>query len=59
MTMARHRFYLRASKASGSDRQKVSRLIRRGWQPGRSYGEVLAHRKPERAPLREGGHHDQ
>jgi hypothetical protein len=52
--------YLRASKASGSDKQKADRLIRLGWQPGMAYGEVLARKgRKQRRHALEGGHHDQ
>jgi hypothetical protein len=34
--------HLRLSAASGSDRRKVELLIRRGWKPGRTFGECLA-----------------
>ena len=32
--------FLRKSKASGSTVAKVDKLIRRGWEPGRSIGPL-------------------
>ena len=32
----------RFSKASGTDRAKVEKLIRRGWEPGKAIGKVLS-----------------
>jgi hypothetical protein len=50
--------YLRASKASGTDRAKVELLIRRGWAPGRTFGEVLERRRrPANKGEKPGGQH--
>jgi hypothetical protein len=46
--------YLRESAASGTDRAKCERLIRRGWRPGLTYGEVLG-RRPKQRPYVKGG----
>jgi len=35
----------RFSKASGTERAKVEKLIRRGWEPGKRIGEVLRNRR--------------
>jgi hypothetical protein len=37
--------YLRRTRASGSDKIKIERAIRRGWQPGKRIGDVLGRRK--------------
>lgn len=35
----------RFSKASGTERAKIEKLIRRGWQPGKRIGGVLSNRR--------------
>ena len=37
--------YLRKSAASGTERAKISKLIRRGWHPGLKIGDVLSSRR--------------
>jgi hypothetical protein len=37
--------FLRKSAASGSDRAKIEKLVRRGWQPGIKIGDVLGNRR--------------
>ena len=51
--------YMRASRASGSDRAKVELLIRRGWHPGLSYGEALARKGRKQRRYAGGGHYGQ
>ena len=34
--------HLRFSKASGSERAKIQRLVRRGWRPGIRIGDFLS-----------------
>ena len=41
------KFALRFSRASGSTRAKIDKLIARGWNPSRSISDVLR-RKPRR-----------
>jgi hypothetical protein len=36
---------MRFSKASGTERVKVEKLIRRGWQPGKRIGDVLRNKR--------------
>lgn len=36
---------LRFSKASGTERAKIEKLIRRGWQPGKRIGDVLRNKR--------------
>ena len=36
---------MRFSKASGTERAKIEKLIRRGWQPGKRIGDVLKNRR--------------
>jgi hypothetical protein len=35
---------LRFSKASGTERAKIKKLIRRGWRPGKRIGDILSNR---------------
>lgn len=37
--------FLRISKASGTDRSKVDKLIRRGWRPGIKIGDLLSRKR--------------
>ena len=37
--------FLRRSKASGTDRAKVERLLKRGWHPGKRIGNYLSNRQ--------------
>ena len=37
--------FIRKSAASGTDRAKIEKLVRRGWQPGLKIGDVLSNRK--------------
>jgi hypothetical protein len=34
--------FLRKSAASGTERAKIEKLVRRGWQPGIKIGDLLA-----------------
>jgi hypothetical protein len=47
-------------KLPGSSSRKIERLLRRGWSPGRTFGEVLA-RKQKQQPqaCAAGGHNGQ
>jgi len=53
--------HLRWSAASGSAKQKVLRILARGWEPGLAIGKVLADRSRAKRQARstEGGCHDQ
>lgn len=42
--------YMRQSAASGGDRAKIERLIRRGWRPGLTFREVLGRNRNRRGP---------
>jgi hypothetical protein len=35
----------RSSKASGTEKAKIDKLIRRGWQPGKRIGDILSNRR--------------
>jgi hypothetical protein len=37
--------FLRKSAASGTERAKIRKLIRRGWHPGLKIGDVLSGRR--------------
>jgi hypothetical protein len=45
--------YLRKSSASGTDRAKIEKLVRRGWQPGLKIGDVLSNRKRRKGVARD------
>ena len=49
---------IRGSAASGSDRRKIEKLLRRGWTPGRTYGEVLARKAKQQPRAGAGGGQD-
>lgn len=52
--------WIRASRASGSDKRKVEKLIRRGWQPGVAIGQILESPKRKgQVPVRGGQYCEQ
>jgi hypothetical protein len=45
--------FLRKSAASGTDRAKVEKLVRRGWMPGIKIGGVLSNRRKKKGGMLE------
>jgi len=45
--------FLRKSAASGTDRAKIEKLVRRGWQPGIKIGDVLSNRRRRKGVARD------